>query len=80
MDAFVSHGLPAATAAAPAPAGTALRATQSLLTWPFDALRWSYAAAVQAGFVRRSMLGSPDLERLLASMERAALGSLARSV
>ena len=47
---------------------------------PFDAMRFSYATAVQRGLVRRSMLDSRDVEKALGAMERALLGPLARKV
>ncbi len=75
MNVSVSPVLPSIAAAAPA-----LQLGQGLLTWPFDAARWSYAAGVQAGLFPRSMLVSRDVERLLASMESASLGVLARRV
>lgn len=57
-----------------------LQAAQSLLTWPYDALRWWYAAGVQAGWVPRSMLAARDFERAVGAAERQALGLLARHV
>jgi len=56
----------------------ALHASAALLSLPFDAIRLHYAACVQAGLIRRSMLESRDFERLLASVEQLTLGPLAR--
>ena len=47
---------------------------------PFDALRWAYAAAVQAGLTPRSLLASRDVEAHLDALERLALGPFARRV
>jgi hypothetical protein len=49
-------------------------------TLPFDALRFTYASAVQAGLVRRSMLASRDFELQLSTLEKAVLGPFARTV
>lgn len=51
---------------------------RSLLTMPFDALRFQYASAVAAGLVRPSLLASGRWERALAALERLLLGPLAR--
>jgi len=59
------------TAAARAYMSTALAA-------PFDAMRAQYAASVRAGVIECSMLGWRDFERKLASVEKLALGPLAR--
>lgn len=72
----------AARLAAPAASGHCLPA-QGLpapWTWPFDALRTLQAAAVQAGWIRPSLLGSRDFERALAASERWLLGPWARRV
>ena len=64
-------------------AGKARVATRTGMPWlalPFDALRAQYAAAVRAGFVERSLLGSGRVERFLASLEQFALGPWARRV
>jgi hypothetical protein len=45
---------------------------------PFDAIRLHYAACVQAGLIRRSMLESRDFEKALIALERLTLGPLAR--
>jgi len=62
----------------------ALEATRSFVsagaTLPFDALRFTYASAVQAGLVRRSMLASRDFELQLSTLEKAVLGPFARTV
>ena len=59
----------------------AVRASVRALDYlPFDALRWGYAAAVQAGAARRSMLDSRDVERRLDALERLLLGPFARRV
>lgn len=49
-------------------------------SWPFDALRFGYAAAVQSGLTARSMLASRDVERRLDALEHLLLGPFARSV
>lgn len=49
-------------------------------SWPFDALRHGYAAAVQTGIVKRSILASRDIERQLDTMEHLLLGPFARRV
>jgi hypothetical protein len=49
-----------------------------LAYWPFDALRSAFAGAVQAGWLKKSVLASRDFEQRLAVLERAALGPLAR--
>jgi len=53
---------------------------RALACLPFDALRLGYAAAVQAGAARRSMLDSRDVERRLDALERLLLGPFARRV
>ena len=58
--------------------GFGTRAAVGLLSLPFDAVRLHYAACVQAGLIRPSILESRDLERALASMERLTLGPWAR--
>ena len=57
-----------------------MQASQGMLVLPFDALRWSYTAGVQAGYIQSSMLASRDFEKALGILERMALGPLARSV
>jgi hypothetical protein len=49
-------------------------------TLPFDALRFAYASAVQAGLLRRSMLASRDVEVRLDALEKLVLGPIARTV
>jgi hypothetical protein len=49
-------------------------------SWPFDLARAQYAAAVQAGLIERSLLGSGALERKLGLLERLTLGPWARTV
>lgn len=56
----------------------ALQAGMNLLGLPFDAVRLHYAACVQAGLVRRSMLEARDFEHTLTAMERLTLGPWAR--
>jgi hypothetical protein len=56
----------------------AQQAGSALLGLPFDAVRMHYAACVQAGLVRRSMLEARDFEHALAAMERLTLGPWAR--
>ena len=46
--------------------------------WPFDAARLQRAGAVQAGWLRNSMLDARDFEQLLGALERVTLGPLAR--
>lgn len=62
----------------------ALEATRSVVsagaTLPFDALRFAYASAVQAGLVRRSLLASRVVELQLNALEKALLGPFARTV
>lgn len=53
---------------------------RALACLPFDALRLGYAAAVQAGAARRSILDSRDVERRLDALERLLLGPFARRV
>ena len=60
-----------------APAQSAVR---GLATLPFDALRFAYAAAVQAGLARRSMLASRAVELQLSALEKIVLGPFARKV
>lgn len=57
-----------------------LQAANDMLALPFDALRAQYAAAVQAGFIERSLLASAHVERMLDSLERLILGPRARRV
>lgn len=57
-----------------------MQAANDMLALPFDALRAQYAAAVQAGFIERSLLASAHVERLLDSLEQLVLGPLARRV
>jgi len=62
----------------------ALEASRSVVTagatLPFDALRFTYASAVQSGLVRRSMLASRDFELQLNTLEKLVLGPFARTV
>jgi hypothetical protein len=51
---------------------------QSLLSLPFDALRFQYASAVQAGLAQRSLLASGRFERAIDAIEVLILGPLAR--
>ena len=50
-----------------------------LLRVPFDVMREQYASAVRAGLVERSLLASARFERMLGALERATLGSWART-
>jgi len=52
--------------------------TRNVLVMPFDAVRASYARAVRAGLIQRSMLASARFERHLNAVEDLALGPLAR--
>jgi hypothetical protein len=54
------------------------RVTSSALAMPFDIARTVHAAAVQSGFVRRSLLASRDFENALVLLERLTLGPLSR--
>jgi hypothetical protein len=51
---------------------------QAILVMPFDALRFQYASAVQAGLVPRSILASAKSERAIDLLEKLVLGALAR--
>jgi len=51
-----------------------------LLTLPFDLARAQHAAGVHTGALPRSLLESTQFERQLVTMERLALGPLARCV
>jgi hypothetical protein len=62
------------------PVHLASQAATCLLVWPFDAMRLQYGAAVRAGVIRRSLLGSSHFERRLGLLERTLLGPLARRV
>jgi len=53
---------------------------RALAPLPFDALRFAYAAAVQSGLLRRSMLASRDVELQLNALEKFFLGPFARTV
>jgi hypothetical protein len=53
-------------------------AAQAFMAMPFDVMRLQYASAVMAGLVQRSILASGRLERALDTLERLALGPLAR--
>lgn len=68
------------TSARPIDPRPLLEAGGRVAALPFDALRFSYAAAVQSGVVRRSMLDAREVERTLGAMERLVLGPLARKV
>lgn len=57
---------------------SALSAGTRLVRLPFDAIGLHYAACVQAGLIRRSMLESRDFLQMLASMEQLTLGPWAR--
>jgi hypothetical protein len=48
--------------------------------WLFDAARHLHAIAVQASWLRNSLLDARDFEHLLDAHERATLGPLARRV
>ncbi|MES2878356.1 MAG: hypothetical protein V4713_08025 [Pseudomonadota bacterium] len=54
--------------------------TEILLGLPFDMAREQYAKAVRAGFIKHSLLAGAKFERMLSSMEKAALGPWARQV
>jgi hypothetical protein len=56
------------------------RATADLLALPFDAVRFQYGAAVELGWVERSMLAGRDFELALRFLERFTLGALVREV
>jgi hypothetical protein len=58
----------------------ARQATSGFLAAPFNIARAQYSAAVQLGFVRRSMLDGRAVEQSLAALERLSLGVLARRV
>jgi hypothetical protein len=65
------------------PRVAASQAAKTAMLWlaqPFDSLRWLYAAAVRAGWLRRSMLANRDFERTLGACERLTLGVWARRV
>lgn len=47
---------------------------------PFDAMRVIHAGWVQAGWVESSIIGSGRFERMLDTLEKVALGPLARRV
>jgi len=47
---------------------------------PFDAMRALYAAWVQAGWVKPSIIASGRLEQMLDALEKLTLGPLARVV
>ena len=47
---------------------------------PFDGIRANHAAWVQAGWIEPSIIASGQLERMLNSFEKLALGPLARHV
>jgi len=53
-------------------------AMQPILALQFDAMRRSYAGAVVAGLVPRSMLASARFDRWLGALEALTLGPLAR--
>lgn len=57
---------------------TLLPALLEAMLQPFDALRHSYAGAVSAGLVPRSMLVNREVERWLMTLEALALGPWAR--
>jgi hypothetical protein len=56
----------------------AFEASQAVLTMPFDALRFQYAATVMSGLARRSIVASGKRERALDTLEKLMLGPLAR--
>lgn len=58
----------------------AFKTGKTLAALPFDALRFSYARAVKAGLVEKSMLASRDFENAVSALERMTLGPLARRV
>ena len=60
--------------------GRATKATMDVLALPFDAMRFAYARAVNAGRLPRSMLANRDFERSLGALERLTLGLWARRV
>jgi len=47
---------------------------------PFDAIRAMHAGWVQAGWIEPSIIGSGRFEWMLDTLEKAALGPLARRV
>lgn len=53
---------------------------KAALAMPFDAMRAQYASAVEHGLIERSMLASGRFERAVGTLERLALGPLARHV
>jgi hypothetical protein len=55
-------------------------ASARFLALPFDTMRAQYAAAVDAGIVRRSLIASGRFERALGVLERFLLGPLGRRV
>lgn len=54
------------------------RTVRRLLSAPFDLMRWQYAGAVGAGWVRRSLLSSARMERSIDALETLTLGPWAR--
>jgi hypothetical protein len=72
--------IPVATSRPSAARGAGAVSAAAWVAWPFDAMRWAYAAAVHAGLLKRSILASRDFEHMLGALERLALGPLARRV
>lgn len=56
------------------------QAQRAALSLPFDMARFHYAQAVQAGWMKRSMLASAQFGKAVAAMEQLALGPWARQV
>ena len=52
----------------------------TMFAMPFDVARAQYGAAVERGWVRRSMLDDRAFEQELGALERLSLGFLARRV
>jgi hypothetical protein len=63
-----------------APLCAAWKIGKAIAALPFDAIRFQHAGAVQAGFIRNSMLESRNFEQALGALERLSLGPLARRV
>lgn len=62
----------------PGPSWTQRSVVPRLVAVPFDALRFQYASAVDAGLFPRSLLASAASERVIDALEKFMLGPIAR--
>ena len=74
----LSNHAPEFPACSPALPRQVVQTTSTLMAVPFDLARESYASAVRAGLIQRSLLGSARFGQMLNALELVTLGPWAR--